>query len=450
MTIRDYKVARGDRVDAKISGQDKGKAASGTGKDAQGRGGAFDVGEDDDVLVHRKPANISFYDLGTRLRSVPSGTTFNGTRVYEWPNTTAETEPAEGNTSEYVELALEVDGEMVEHGSIIEPPWWHEVVITDDDWATLTDMLLGSRKPLEEDEEPSDVVDPFGFSTANGSSRRLPHCAELWADNLFYQPVSFHVSGRDIAFTLNPDVFTEEAGYELPYTLREAKPEDEDERWNQNNVAGGMAFNQLVAPKGFFEGSSGPVKIDNAFPHYQLTLNIHNYHGFDTADTVKYKVTNEPSYAAEAVTYSFKGKDNRFYLRPRVMGLLLFSGTPTGGFILTGDWAGRAMPAYPRINNNEEPNINSLYRCVVSRSQYSQHAELIGPNAFLAAIKLNVGEHFGTPTACLALRQGSLAGVIGQGSKLFYVWANQDIRDGNGNDYGVLVPNAVVLGTCSY
>lgn len=414
--------------------------------------GVIKTDEEDELYVFRKGAAISFYDLGMRLRSVPTSTPFNGLRVYEWPNSSATQEPDDANSSEYVELAFEVDGTLIEHGGIVDPPWYHEVVITDEDWETLTAKLLGSRKPLAEDEEPSDVTDPLGFSVVNGGTRRLPHCAEIWSDQVYYQPILFHISGRDIAFTLNPDVFTEEDGIENPYLLRESKVEDAEERWNPNNITEGAAFHLLIAPKGLFDGCSGDIKVDDTFPHYNVVPNIAHYHGFDTADTVKYKITNEPYYEADAVTYSFQGKDNRFYLRPRLMGMVLFSGTPAGGHLVTGDWVGRPMPIYPRVHGFDESTngIKGMYRCLTVRSLYSNHAGLVSPNSFVAAIHMNVDEFYNTAQDCLALRQGSLAGIIGQGNQTFYIWANQDIRDNQGNDYGVIVSNAVVLGTCSY
>jgi hypothetical protein len=133
------------------------------------------------------------------------------------------------------------------------------------------------------------------------------------------------------------------------------------------------------------------------------------YEGFVTTDKVRFKVTSEPRFEAAEVAYTFKGSDNRVYLRP-VMRPWIFAAHDEEGHI--GDvrraWASR-LPIYP-YRYQPPPGAGSL-ACLIRRSPLVDYPSL--PPAYQSV----QGTAIYSP-----LPAGSLVAAIAQGARVFYVW----------------------------
>lgn len=156
--------------------------------DERQRGAGLLATDDDSAryVFRGRPGSVAFYDLGTRLRSVPGDTVFDGLRFREMVSgDSAAPDDAGGRVSEYIEIRAEAAGTYVEPGeSSYGLPL---MMLSDAEAALLERALLGRRSPdaaevLDVPGEPLDPVDPFGFTPVNGSGRSVGNCQELTAE----------------------------------------------------------------------------------------------------------------------------------------------------------------------------------------------------------------------------------------------------------------------------
>lgn len=446
MSRKRFTVPRGSKLVVSLSVSKP--SISEVSEQEQKKSGVIKIDEEDDLYVFSDTNTIRFYDLGTRLRSVPSSAVFDGRRIRAWPNLIDDTVPADSKTSEYVEIALEVPATFIlgQVGNTV----YETAQITDSNWSTLNNILLGSLKPLAIGESPSDMVNPIAFSVANGSNRRIPNCAEIPASQAANCSTILTIS--PFLTEINPlQIHSANFTYRQnnDFLIGSSANNIATERWNPRNVTEGTTARKsdlLKARKGLFKTVSGPIRIVTN-TRSSSAMRVPYHHGFDTSDEVKYKITSEPLYTASRVAYSFQGKDTRIYLRPRENGMSLVA----SGRI--GTWVGRAVPFYPLRPNQaswSEPFVPNAYRCVIDRSAYS-NMQLFVEGSYLSTIRVNI--EVGGNFRGLALRQGSLAAIIVEGSKSFFIWANQDIRDFIGlvdESAGVdRSGTTVIVGTCT-
>ncbi len=295
---------------------------------------------DDDAtryVFRSRPVAVAFYDLATRLRSVAAGTNLTPPRLRELESSDP-ADPCDECFSEYAsvrtgELGTEEEG----------PPSY--TLYSGEDFAAVERGLLGPRHPDAAEDpahpgEPLDPVDPFGFTRANGSGRLVSNCEELSTDRLSAEAIIFYVTTAARTHReQRPDVddfntvYTGSTGTELEpaallaeekWKTRESKPEDDGERWNQKDVDSGAAFRLLEIPKDARIKAEGQLIVGRLLDRldegggawFQFSNVAGHYYGFDTGDAVHYKITTEPGFDADAVTFRFKGNDNRIYLRP--------------------------------------------------------------------------------------------------------------------------------------
>lgn len=408
-------------------------------KPQQSRVGSFPISErgivpvDDETpryLRRQKPeTGIRFFDLGTRLRSVSPVTVvdgvatainFDGLRRREADATDLPT-PHATYYNEYVEIPLEVPVTPVFSP---DDNQWH-MTVSGEQNAILNRQLLGALA-----ETADDPLSPVEFSDANGSGRRLPHAMELFEGNDGYPQYPFHIlvflTGTGIVreFKTLPGDTTPQLYYKFDgtlqtdynvwglvaegvWSLREPEENEDEENWNPDNEASGAAHNQYAKPQSYKvrEGdlllSAGTlglapgVQIVDAPFSSQAGI----YYGFDTGDTDNYKLTAEPSFEAETVAFSFRGKDNFVYLRPLPASFMIATEVDDDPALLeiSRAWVGR-VPVYPAINN---------IGCAVRRSEYGG---IPGAGEVITGAALD------------ALPVGALLGIIMQGQKIFYVW----------------------------
>ncbi|MET0646372.1 MAG: hypothetical protein ABW208_07100 [Pyrinomonadaceae bacterium] len=306
--------------------------------------------------VFRDSGPLTFYDLGTRLRSVPPSTNFNDfsrTRTSEPPPVP---DDDAGRVNEYLEI--DFDGAAENLRRLIRTPY---------DEHTFDDYGLGSQHvqadipaalQAEFDaaclgslvEGSADPVSPLDKFKANGSERELPACAPVpyvptvferadyheadgypteafdfilynEATTLKFPNTTFRESVRDLRKWANDeedptadiDVQAVFNGMEFlddaeRWKEREHKDGEGAERWNANNLAGGEAKRGAEhSQKG--QGSGFNLKIDSRLI----------YEPFDTGDAENFKVTKEPSFEADEATLKLTGKPTRVFLRPQLL-----------------------------------------------------------------------------------------------------------------------------------
>lgn len=347
------------------------------------------------MLVFRKKSVIAFYDLGTRLRSVPSDTVFDGQRIREYQSQET-TEPDDDRTSEYVEVRFEVQG-------IYTPAGAQGVAgtleITEAEHAYLNRALLGSLAPHIEG-EPDDVVNPLGFSTVNGSARTVANCQIAHASTI-------EVNGALPEFPAD-------------FVLREPKPEDANERWNPDNIAitenEGAAQSQPKFKKGFIDRIKGHGLTITSNLLGGDFLRGWQYFNFNTDDKVRFKITRQPDFSSDEIeAFVATGKEG-VYLRP-TLGKAREDADKWSPYILRravddvliGKWAMRSQFAYPLgltaffIACAEAGYpcdfLRSLYAHAVDGLVFHYEGEIVNP-----------------------LPVGSLVAIITQAPAVFYVW----------------------------
>lgn len=280
MTDTTRSVRRGETVYAHVRADAEEAKAK---PEEEKKNGPPDVGEDDDLLVFRK-GGITFHDLGTRLRSTPD-TSFDRLRQTDPDPATA---PQNGWWNEYVEIPLEAVAFLND---------WR---LFPDDILPMNDQLLGG--------------DPFGFSEANGSGRKVPNCMPLpysrseWlhVDAVLYgnSGEARHVVGVKGQRPRNDETF-DAAPADKGVWKSESISEDrrEGERWNPLNPN---------------QGDNGVLQTQIAGKHLKVDSRLY-YEGLDTGDSSKYVWTTEPSASApEVAVPKMVGQRVRVFLRPRV------------------------------------------------------------------------------------------------------------------------------------
>jgi hypothetical protein len=376
----------------------RGRGATGEGEaeEAGPTSGVMPTGIAPDELVPARQHNISFHDWATRLRNAPNATAFDGLRFRPTPSTTAPVAGGEDKTSEYVEIAFEALGTFAPDDGTLRD----RVELSPESFAALDRALLGSRAPVEagHEDDPRDPVDPFGFGAVNGSGRRVPTCLDVTRSQIGVRPndepddnfpdmvkgqVRFFWFPKAGELTGGPEWYDGDVIYVPGYYINpttalrpvifdkydDAKEQevDEDERWNPLNVTY-LQTNQGAKVKQRKVKQGGPGLAFGIFPiAYDVgpggrpgtvftTVGIDGqgigpddgmYEGFVTTDKVRFKVTNEPRFDAAEVTYTFRGNDNRVYLRP-VMRPWVFAAHDEEGHIsdVYRAWASR-LPIYP-------------------------------------------------------------------------------------------------------
>lgn len=379
--------------------------------------GTLYVDEEEELYVQRPELLFTFYDLGTRLRSV-AAQEFKVDRIRREVETGA---PASRDDfyNEYVEIELEGEQRLrtPSDSALLRKYSAQEI-------EELNRRLLGSRA-----EGSTDLLDPLGFNEANVSGRKLPNCMPVphLAGRYF-----LHVGVNDEQWRLRGDA-TEEAdqtGGPEEWVKRKAEDADAVERWNPYNLSYGDPAHGagLLKPKAQKRVSAIKVIYPVNSPGQKPQAGV--YERFDTSDAVTYKLTAEPIYEADEAAGGWSGgAPVRVYLRPRfvlytVSGLV---GSPHENALL---WHGRT-PVYPHFwflhGAENQQDANRRARGFAQRSALA--------SGYLAQIPLSEqptlsidGEGAANPPTSLA---GSLAAVIAQGSRVRYVWRRVDgVRNG--------------------
>lgn len=285
------RVKRGGTVNLRIGPDGGPKAAKAAAERVVGRPVITD--QDESPYVFRR-GSIQFLDLGTRLRSVPPGTTFDRLRV----RTVGELSVPEQHDSwfnEYVEMALDIARDPNDHD------------VSGGEAASHTVELLGSLGG-------SDPMNPLETSAANASGRKLPHCMPLpyHAEWLWVDAV-LHSDGGERRYAVGADekrpfvnsTFNGPLSSEGRWKKLAATPEEEN--WNPLNDVTGSG--ELRAS---FRGKK--LKIDSAA----------FYESFDTGNTSLFKWTQGSSFGSPEVSVpTLGGRLVRVFLVPRIEHILV-------------------------------------------------------------------------------------------------------------------------------
>lgn len=319
--------------------------------------GALAVDDEDEPLLRRlKKGALLFFDLGTRLRSVPASTDFEDfTRTRE-PEPPPEPDDEAGHFNEYLEI--EVDGEALNLRALVRPPYPSH--LSDDYGLGTNHVNADAPESLQSDfdaaclgsllEGSVDAVSPLDTFKANGSARELPACAPVpfvqtvtdAADyhesdgypteafdftlynsekTLKFPNTTFRESVEDLRAAANDDEADEDAGVDTralfqgmdflkneKWKEREHEDGEGGERWNPHNLTGGEAKRGAEhSQKG--QGGRFNLKLDSRLI----------YEPFDTGDAENFKVTREPDFEAEEVPFGMTGKPSRVFLRPQLL-----------------------------------------------------------------------------------------------------------------------------------
>jgi hypothetical protein len=413
----------------------------------------------DDALIPARQFNVSVYDLGTRMRSVAPGVVFDGLRYR--PFLAQDVPEAHGgNVTEYVEIDFAALGTFV-HNSVI-PPGDH-LLLDSAAHTHFNQALLGQRVPVlpGHEHDTYDKLDPFSFAIVNGSSRQLPVCMDITRYILgiaesdvpdpregyppvarkgqitnLWLPNSGQLRGSDYRATdgIHPPSYS--IGPVLkPAIIKKYDSVKEDEaesaeNWSPVNVEMAGVTTGAKAKKHQVDGGAGQGL---AFGYYtgdgfggimfdivgEFGQGVLNYEGFSTWDTTNFKITNGPRFDASETVYTFKGRDNRIYLRPVLIGYRIYTDAGTHR-----SWAGR-RPVYP----------NSFHAtdCLVRRTPDADFAHAPSGATLQYLALENV------------LPPGSLVAAIAQGSKIFYIW-RKTAREPNYSSF--LIPSGPI-GECS-
>lgn len=278
--------------------------------------------EDESSYVFRRGA-IQFFDLGTRLRSVPPSTTFDRLRV----RTVGELSVPEQNDSwfnEYVEMALDIARDINDHD------------VSGGEAVSHTVEILGSLGG-------SDPMNPLETSPANVTGRKLAHCMPLpyhsewlWVDAVLYNDDSErrYVIGVDGERPFVDSTFDGPPSSDGRWKKLAAAPDEEN--WNPLNDVSGDG--ELRAS---FRGKK--LKVDSAA----------FYESFDTGDSSLFKWTRGSSFGSpEVVVPTLGGKLVRVFLAPRIQHLAVGSSTVMNNGAtssLSNPSASTRFPVYPGI-----------------------------------------------------------------------------------------------------
>jgi hypothetical protein len=274
----------------------KGKSAPTQIATAQPKRGIVPVDDESARYLRRGKPLVTFYDLGTRLRSVET----ESDSLFLLDANESAPAPHDGYINEYVELRLESPALLStnDDGSLALT---RSEKIAAGEWSRFLALLLGSRA------DPSHVTfDPFGTTKANGSGRTLPNVMPIpfpavWNFELAlrfkYADASVKTYAIDDRDGLRP------AEWQPPVETPSG------EHWNAINLS-----DETAQHEGKLKPKASELKN---LASLKLTSPTLFYEAFDTAD-VNVKVTSEPSPSAAAVAFPSSFKSLRVYLVPRV------------------------------------------------------------------------------------------------------------------------------------
>lgn len=347
MSNKKFSVSPGGRVRVELPAKDSADIATPDNGPRRSLTPADD--EPARYVFRARPAAVAFYDLGTRLRSVAAGTDPTPPRLRELESSDP-ADPCADCFSEYASLRTGERGESPDEEG-------NYTLYSAEDFAALERGLLGPRHPDAPESAGAslDPVDPFGFRLVNGSSREVTTCAQeasiasyIGAGSIY----ALRVYRGAAVLEVRP---AEELAAER-WKVRDPAPSDADERWNPKDVESGAAQGQIEITK------EARIRAEGHLAVIAEGGASSAFYEFDTGDA-SCKVTAEPRFDAPAVAYTFRGADNRIYLRPR----------------------------YP------QPPLPTTIQFPVYRVDEEE--------------------------VVVALPAGSLLAVIGQGSRVYYVWS---------------------------
>jgi hypothetical protein len=342
------------------------------GEGSQGGRGIVPLDDDGPQLYVRRGGKsaLSFFDLGTRLRSVPAGFSPLEFRPSDATDTPT---PHEGHFNEYVEIETHFAGIYTEAGAT------RALTLTSDEHAAYTHALLGSLAPG--DPAPVDPLNPFGSSPANVTARSLPHCENLAYDSLTLFQMIVRVGTKPAL------------DFSATFKFREETDPDASEQWNPLNLEG------FPTPhEGLLEAKDarGTLKVETGA-----------FREFDTGDSVNFKVTSAASFADEEAEFTLSTKPVSVYLVPALSAYQLTTGGADNEPVA--QLATRAHSSYPY---GTEANGGDVTGCLLRRTP-------------LAAFVGGAGSYL-RPELTNPAPAGSLVAVIVRDGARFFVWRRTD------------------------
>lgn len=297
MTKKTLPARFGDRIRVEIPQEPRVPAPETEGR----RRGLLPSKGEDSPLLHRSRLEIIFFDLGTRLQSVPINNlddpaAFRPRGAQDVPTST------EGFGNRYVEQ--EYICPLRSNSAAPSGQLFASTYHTAEDQQALDSSLLGTDDPL----------DPFGETPANGSSRLVSNCMPIpWdsAHKLYIDALISRKTQARYAVAIPPsrphipDLFHASADVA---TTPEWKPQNIDshkllsERWGFWTAAAGA-----VTPGHLSLKSAKHLKIES----------LYMYEEFDTADTSQFKITTTPNFEAEEARFWLGTGRVKVYLKPQ-------------------------------------------------------------------------------------------------------------------------------------
>jgi hypothetical protein len=351
------------------------------GGEDEGGPGTADLGDEDQTF--RRSKGITFYDLGTRLRSYDP----NEPPLFE-------PDPGDFRLKEYyngvtVIPSLMFDPDSASFREVFTDP--NDAENYKNEYVELTYVgpygfsgLEGSARALTAHTYfwPGllKMGKPFETSKANGSSRTLQNCMPVPhdADSLCIDIVLGRKTGENptaVRYRLGKTRdYLLHLGYRDAITLgphstwkekKREKAKDVDERWNAYNtfpINVAQESGELGVKKvGHIKIESqeyyyyGPGEDDGYWPQ---TGAFAMYEPFDTEDVTQFKITNEDTFESPEVEFKPLDKATQVYLVPRIVTAHytakynFFVNGPMAEYALVGTpsaWIAGRIPLYPRL-----------------------------------------------------------------------------------------------------
>lgn len=372
------------------------------------------VDEEDEQYVFRKKGEFAFYDLGTRLRTVPDGFEYTGLELRDFG---AVDEPEIGDALQqfYVEQRYEVQGSSLldlEADTFLPP-----IDVSDVEFKKLQRLLLG-KLALDEEGQPDDPLDPLEFTRTNvrpfgdlkPSHRLISHCMPLFYGQTtdLLSAIIGQVFPLKINGTFLPDLLADGRAY-----AREFAENDSTEDWGPDPPASGAAYKQIRFSKEYVKSlKGGPLQIQNPGNTF--------YYSFDTDDTVNIKITTNPDPSSDAQEYKFSGRD-RVYLRPILGGMYraaIFSGPLLFGLRVVANWVSRKYGVIGTILPSATHVAPFPDRNWIRRSEFSRYPEFSGGSATNGFVSFRVASE----GVVDELPNNDLVAIIASPTKEYYLW----------------------------
>lgn len=384
--------------------------------ETEGQGGIASGSASEDEVIRRKKPTISFYDLGTRLRSVPAPGT-DPTRVMLPTETTA---PIRNDAyfNEYVEILI--DGEAI---------WFEHVAaeVSDETILSFDALLLGSLR-----EESADTVSPLDTFPANVTGRILSACMPLPFAQ-YHWLYGQYVGGQPHA-TLDFErglqtyhLWKEAIGEPVSSQWKERNTSHSPEKWNAINIAARTARHEGELQ---IKASSPNIRFTNTGLHYASS-----YEAFDTTDLTNFKITSAPYYESGEVALAVS-PNARIFIRPKIYA---FDWIQVVNFAFLGGtwWAGR-MPVYPSWGSVTE-NADAA-----SQPGFTGYNATVGytfarsPIAQAQGVPTPYPPPYGQGLAFLTWTRpcpGMLCAIIDSKAGVFYIWRKTQGEEVETQDY---------------